>query len=404
LWINGNFMFDEHSYHHVIVDMERVTFKLREGLNSFLFQLDRDGVVARIATPADPKAVEKLQSVAVGEVPTGRPISTFAQMRRHAGELKVRMPFNGRTPDDLGQWRASFSSHFKQCLGDGPPEAKAKVECVEEFRGEGYIRSRYHIGCEGQGLMPAYVLVPDEDKRNGRTIVIAHGHENFRVVAGVQVPGGPKMFKDKSLRNYGELLAKKGFVVAVANERAFEERRDHFSAEDPCNTAAWRAMSMGYTLPRLHIADLHRLHDFVCTLPNVKAGRIGLGGLSGGGTLSYLTGAFDERFKAVCVMCGMCRYNDYAVGINGCGMQVVPRLYPTGDVGEVLSLIAPRPLLLGQGRLDSTFDVIQFKSIAEDARRAYVAAGAEDRFQASVFDLAHQFNVDLAAEFYMKWL
>jgi dienelactone hydrolase len=163
-------------------------------------------------------------------------------------------------------------------------------------------------------------------------------------------------------------------------------------------------MSMGYTLPRLHIADLHRLHDFVCTLPNVKAGRIGLGGLSGGGTLSYLTGAFDERFKAVCVMCGMCRYNDYAVGINGCGMQVVPRLYPTGDVGEVLSLIAPRPLLLGQGRLDSTFDVIQFKSIAEDARRAYVAAGAEDRFQASVFDLAHQFNVDLAAEFYMKWL
>jgi dienelactone hydrolase len=402
LWINGKLSFEEHSYHHVIMDMEKVSFKLREGLNSFLFQLDRDGVTARIATPSDPGAVEKLRSVAVGDAPAGREISTFAQMRRHLMELSVRMPFNGKTPDELARWQKNFGAHFHSCLGDGPPKNGSQVDRVEETRGEGYVRTRYNIACEGDGIMPAYVLVPE--KHNGRTIVIAHGHENFRVVAGAEKPIGPKIFKGPSLKNYGEQLAQHGFIVAVANERAFAERRDHFGSEDPCNTAAWRAMAIGYTLPRLHIADLHRLYDFVCSLPDVDPKRTGLGGISGGGTLTYLTGAFDERFKAVCVMCGMCRYTDYAVGINACGMQVVPRLYPTGDVGEVLSLIAPRPLFLGQGRLDSTFDVAQFKSIAEDARKAYRAAGAEDRLQPEIFELAHQFNVELAAKFFTKWL
>ena len=89
---------------------------------------------------------------------------------------------------------------------------------------------------------------------------------------------------------------------------------------------------------------------------------------------------------------------------HGCGLQVVPGLYPAGDVGEVLSLIAPRPLLLGQGRLDSTFDVISFRSIADDARRAYKAAGAADRLEAHVYEMAHEVNVDLAEKFFLKWL
>ena len=82
----------------------------------------------------------------------------------------------------------------------------------------------------------------------------------------------------------------------------------------------------------------------------------------------------------------------------------MPGLYPTGDVGEVLSLIAPRPLLLGQGRLDSTFNIIRFRSIAEDAKRAYVAAGVAERLDVEVFELAHQFHVDLAEKFFVKWL
>jgi dienelactone hydrolase len=405
LWINGELRFEEHSFHHCIYDMERLPVTLKKGINSFLFQLDRDGCVARLHVPGDPAAVNTLQSIARRPVPKQHAISTFVQMRRYARSLSIEMPFTGKTPAELHEWQQEFSVHYHRCLGPAPAVAKRKPVCVDEKKGEGFTQRRYHLPSEGEGEIPLYVLTPDADRRNGRTIVLAHGHERqFDVLAGTYSPKGPHGNVGVDLTQYAKLLAQKGFVTSMMCERGFCERRDYSGDNDPCDVAGWRALAMGLTLPRLHLADLHAMHEFVCTLPEVDGKRLGIGGLSGGGTLSYLSGAFDDRFKAVCVMCGMCRYEEYAVGENGCGLQIVPGLYPTGDVGELLGLIAPRPLLLGQGRLDSTFNVISFKSIAEDAARAYSAAGVSERLEVSIFELAHQFNVDVAEKFFLKWL
>lgn len=406
LWINGALSFEEHSYHHVIVDMEKTRFTLEEGLNSFLFQLDRDGVCARIGVPGDPRALEDLRSVAEGEPPSPRAVGTFAPMRRYAQTLKIKCPFKGTTSEDLLKWQKSFGAFYRRCLGEAPayPPKMPPPALEQEDRLDGYTRRRYALPCEGAGSIPAWVLAPDEAKFNGRTVVIAHGHEDPRRTVGETPLEGPRIASGKLTHNYAECMAQRGFFTVMINERAFGQRRDCFGPmDDPCNAAGLQAQCMGLTLPRLHIADLHLLYDFACTFPEVDRARIGLGGLSGGGTLSYIAGAFDDHFKAVAVFCGMTRYADYAAG-KGCGMQVVPGLYPTGDVGEVLALIAPRPLLLAQGRLDSSFNVVRFKSIAEDARKAYRAAGASDRLRVEVMDLAHQFDPDLAAEYYTKWL
>lgn len=404
LWINAELCFNEHSFHHCIYDMERVPVTLKKGTNSFLLQLDRDGAIVRLSTPENPGALSTLKSVARRPNPQTRAISTFAQMRRYAKTLTVQQPFSGTTPAELSRWQESFSAHYHRCLGPTPEIPARKPVCVDEMKGDGFTQRRFHLPSEGSSDLPLYVLTPDAERRNGRTIVLAHGHERqFDVLAGTYSPKGPHGNVGVDLTQYAKLLAQKGFVTSMMCERGFCERRDYSGHDDPCNVAGWRALAMGLTLPRLHLADLHAMHDFVCTLPEVDAGRVGVGGLSGGGTLSYLSGAFDDRFQAVCVMCGMCRYEDYALD-HGCGLQIVPGLYPTGDVGEVLSLIAPRPLLLGQGRLDSTFNVIRFKSIAEDAARAYAAAGVSERLEVSIFELAHQFNVDVAEAFFLKWL
>jgi dienelactone hydrolase len=406
LWVNGELRFNEHRFHHVILDMEQIPISLKAGTNSFLFQLDRDGVAARIRIPGKPGALAELRSVAVGEPPEGRAISTFSQLRRQALALKVREPFTGSTKEELKSWQASFRAHYRRCLGPGPeyPEDVGDAELVEEVQCDGYVRRRYHIQAESGDVVPAYVLIPREGRRNGRTVLLAHGHGfRFGMVVGVVPPAGPRRWVREYTGNYGELLARRGFVTAVMCERGFEERKDPFGGGDPCNVAHMRALAMGYTLPRLHLADIHLLFDFVAGLPEVDADRIGAAGLSGGGTLSCLAGAFDERLKAVAEFCGLCRYEDYATG-GGCGLQVVPGLHPTGDTGEILSLIAPRALLLGQGRLDSTFNVIRVRSIGEDARRAYRAAGVEERLEVRIHDRAHEFDVDLAEPFLLKWL
>ncbi|GMV83953.1 MAG: hypothetical protein AMXMBFR7_51370 [Planctomycetota bacterium] len=402
LWINGQLSFDEHSYHHVIWDMERVGFRLKQGLNSFLLQLDRDGCVARIAIPGAPQKLYAIRSVADGEAPTARKVSAFAQMRRYAANLKVTNSYDGQLP--LAEWQDQFREHFLRCLGPAPERSTdlPSPKLISHTKCNGYARSRYHLAAEGDAEIPCYVLIPQ--KPNGRTLVVAHGHESPAKVVGEEPHTGSWRWVGKYTGNYGEQLAQRGFVVTLIHERGFGERRDYFGSSDPCNAAAELAMTIGLTLPRLHIADLHLAYDFVRTFAGVDGNRIGLTGLSGGGTLTYLTAAFDERFKAAAEFCGMCRYTRYATGLKGCGMQVVPGLFPVGDVGEVLSLIAPRPLLLVHGRLDSSFNVIEFRSIAEDTRRAYRAAGVEDRLTAEVIEMPHQYDIDAAEKFFLTWL
>lgn len=406
LWINGELKFEEHSYHHVILDMEKVQFKLRRGLNSFLFQLDRDGVAARLEIPDRPALLKKMRSVAVGEPPLRREISTFTQLRNYAFSRNLTNPFKGRTGAQLKSWQKSFREHYHRCLGPLPetPKNYGKFTLVSEQARPGYHIRRYHIQAEGDTLLPCLVLLPDKEKRNGRTVVVAHGHEShFLQTSGLKPHAGPKIYIKEDYSNYSERLAQKGFITAVCCQRNFDVRRDYYRHGDPCNDSHLSALAMGLTLPRLHIADLHLLYDLVVKLPGVDKRKLGLTGLSGGGTLTYLLGAFDDRFKACASFCGSTRYLNYALG-RGCGMQVVPNLWPVGDTGELFSLIAPRPVMLGQGRFDSTFNVIETQSIYEDAKRAYQAAGAADKIEFNVYDLAHQFPPDVAEQFFLKWL
>lgn len=406
LWVNGALKFEEHSYHHVIVDHERIALKLESGKNTLLFQLDRDGVCARLEIPGVPEALGELRSIAVGEPPVPREIATFAPLSRYARNLKVKRPFKGSTREELIKWQRGFGALYRKRLGPGPvyPKKRPEPRLVEEQRCDGHTRRRFHLGCEGGGLIPAWILQPDHARFNGRTMVIVHGHENPRRTVGADALQGPRIATGKQTHNYAELMARRGFLTFMIDERCFGERRDYWGHEDACNVAHLKALAMGLTLPRLHIADLHLLYDFARTFKEVDPQRVGLSGLSGGGTLAYIAGAFDVRFKAVGVFCGLIRYVDYAAHSGGCGMQTIPGLYPAGDAGEVLSLIAPRPLLLAQGRLDAGFPITRFKSMAEDARKAYRAAGMEDRLQVSVFELAHQYDPDIAAEFFVKWL
>lgn len=85
-------------------------------------------------------------------------------------------------------------------------------------------------------------------------------------------------------------------------------------------------------------------------------------------------------------------------------MQIVPMLYPTGDVSEVLSLIAPRPLLIGQGRLDATFSVVTTHAIHGEAARAWRAAGRERDLRFSIYEKAHEVDLGAADGFFAEVL
>jgi dienelactone hydrolase len=407
VWWNGTMLLSEHAWHKLAYDLHVLPVRLKKGRNALLLKLDRYGLVARLTAPDGKKLPGKVTALSAAEPPPTPP-GTVEQLRRYAATLQVKMPCDAKNAAAQARWRKGALAHYRACLGPFPPlpaKLPKKLDPVETVARNGYTRFRYHLPREAGSLLPVHVLVPDAARRNGRTVICPHGHgQDDKVVAGIQPPAKPYgNWCGPCTANYAELLAQAGFVTATWSERAVSHERNDTPPGDPCNHAAFCAMAMGMTLPGLHLFDLHGVADFVATLPDVDRKRMGLTGLSGGGTLTCLGAAYDERFAAAAIFCGLYSYQDYATS-GGCGMQVVPGLYPTLDTGELLCLAAPRPLLLAQGRRDVGFNIFRLQRFAREARQAYRALGHEDRVEVCLYDLAHQVNIEAAIDFFTRRL
>jgi dienelactone hydrolase len=407
VWWNGRFVFEEHSWHKLAFDLHIIPVRLKRGRNTLLLKLDRYGLLARITAPGGGALPGKVRVLAAAE-PRPNPPGTFEQLARVARTRKVFMPCRATSAAEHARWRRAAQAHYHTCLGTFPrlPAKRTRITPVEQVACDSYTRFRYHLPREAGSILPVYVLVPDAARRNGRTVICPHGHgQDDKVVAGVEPPAAPRSnWCGPFSGNYAGQLAQAGFVTATWSARAMSrERNDAPAGAEPCNTAGLAAQAMGMTLPGLHLFDLHGVAAFTGTLAGVDPKRMGLTGLSGGGTLSCLAAAYDDRFAAAAIFCGLCSYEDYAA-TAGCAMQVVPGLYPTLNTGELLCLAAPRPLLLAQGRRDVTFNEFRLQRFAREARRAYRALGHADRVETCVYDLAHQVNIEAAIDFFTRRL
>ncbi len=128
-----------------------------------------------------------------------------------------------------------------------------------------------------------------------------------------------------------------------------------------------------------------RALDFITSLPDVDAKRIGVTGASGGGTQTFILCAIDDRpavaFPAVMVSTGM---------QGGCVCENCSLLrVGTGNV-ELAALFAPKPLGM-TGAHDWTAELAT-KGLPE-LKKLYGLYGAEDKVAATVYtQFGHNYN------------
>jgi dienelactone hydrolase len=127
-----------------------------------------------------------------------------------------------------------------------------------------------------------------------------------------------------------------------------------------------------------------RALDFLLSLPDVDAQRIGVTGASGGGTQTFLLGALDERptvaFPAVMVSTAM---------QGGCVCENCSYLRIGAGNVDFAALFAPRPLAM-TGANDWTKE-IETNGFPE-LRQLYTLLGVPDRVQAKYLPFEHNFN------------
>ena len=318
-------------------------------------------------------------------------------------------PVNGQS---FEKWRDTLKSKVKELLGNFPEPAPLKPQLcsVEDF--PDFTREKYLIQTEEDCWMPLYLLTPKTSEKKLPAILCCHGHGPYGKdpVAGVHFNQPERINGIKSANyNYGEIMAKRGYITIVPDWRGFGERCGYgsniFPGRDKCNIYFIQHLLLGRTLLGANIFDGMRAIDFLLTKKNVNPEKIGCMGLSQGGTMTTYITLLDDRIKAADIICYATTVAHYAINRpNFCGSQLVPGLYQYADVGDVIGAIAPRPLLIESGANDTCFWLHSALEAHEKIKKAYKASGKDENLWIEIFPGEHSFAAGKAFEFFDRHL
>jgi len=263
----------------------------------------------------------------------------------------------------------------------------------------GLVETRFSYASDATTRVPG-LIVKSATAGGGRRAVVVDLHGT----------GGNQRSDLPFLRQ----LAGAGFLAVSIDAPWHGERADSRGKAARYQDAifeAWQAGDRPHGHPFFYdtVWDVMRLLDFLETRSDVDPQRIGLYGVSKGGIETYLTAAVEPRI-AVAVSCLGVQGFGWAIehdawrsrietiqsafdraarqaGVANPGPEfvrdfyarVAPGLDGQFDGPALVPLVAPRPLMVINGDSDARTPLPALALATEAARRAYRAAGAEDR-------------------------
>ncbi len=331
-----------------------------------------------------------------------------------------RLSFSGHSPADFQAWRARFHDAYRRALGPWPDPVEPNLEVLEEADCGSYTRTKLYFDSSPGVAVPAYLLVPKGiapgERRPG--LLAAHGHGDGRHNDGKDDllgldHGDPERAASIRRQNldYARQAVERGYMVVVPEWLPFGERKapkDWVDGRDRCNVVGMAWAYLGYTLLAQNIWDGMRALDVLEARPEVDRERLGVIGLSYGGTMSLHLAINDPRLRVAVVSGYLSTVRGDAIttrgGGNFCLGQHVPDLLRYGDIPDMAGLIAPKPLLVEAGQKDTCFIIEDARVALAHLRTIYAAAGYPDRLAYDEHPYEHSWHGVAAWDWLERWL
>jgi dienelactone hydrolase len=328
---------------------------------------------------------------------------------RHEAEARLARLRAIRSEADFREWQEDNRRKFLQLIG-GLPNVRTPLNAhvVGEFKRKDYlvrkvifeslpdyyVTSDLYVPTVGSSPFPA-ILCPLGHSRNGKAYpeyqhlfigLVKRGY----VVLAYDAPG------------QGERIQ---FWNYLSNERRYQFRsNDH-------GLYGVQEYLLGQNLARYLIWDGIRGLDYLASLPEVDASRMGVTGNSGGGALTTYISMLDPRVKVAAPVTFVCsipkKIEARGEDAESDPEQDIQGLLAAGidHTGE-LGMIAPRPVLIGAATQDF-FPIAGTHATFRELQELYAKLGVPDHVKAAEFNHEHMYSQPLreaACAWFDHWL
>lgn len=335
---------------------------------------------------------------------------------RTALEHTPTFRFPGGGFGEFERWKSAAKPEVLKTLGRFPERVPLNPELLCEWEHDGLIKQKWIIDVQ-KHLSVTLIACRAKDAEPGAklpSIMCWHGHGKFGKESVMGDDSSPDRQTEITAFNYdyGHQMAKAGFATFAIDwigrgdldeERMHGKNRAH--GRDWCNLYYLTATMLGWTSLSVILTHARAAVDLAATLPYVDIDRLGVMGLSGGGTMTTWTALTDERIKAAEIICYADLWPEFGFRrLNFCGMQVAPGLFHLVDVPDLQGLLAPLPLLLDIGAYDNCFPQETAMQCYRRVEAIYGVADAADRLHLDYFPGAHKWGGHKSVEFFRRYL
>jgi dienelactone hydrolase len=313
---------------------------------------------------------------------------------------------------DFDQWKRTARQKVFDCmLTPPPPPAKGyEMRVLAEEQRDGYKARKIEIRLSRYYTVPAYVLIPD-GKGPFPAVNALHDHGGHLFI-GKEKMIRPLACEDTAVirdadewsilyehRFVGDYLAKNGFVVFSADAPMWGERGQMEGARrNMYDIIAGNMMMYGVDLSAYMTYDDISATEYMATMPEVDAGRIGCVGCSMGGYRAWMLSALSDRIKAGVSVCWMVTADEqmgfkYERTENGGFANCFPGLRRWMDYPHVASMACPKAMLFINGSQDKLFPVAGVKKAFNAMHATWNSQGAGDKLETEIWDMPHSMPI-----------
>jgi hypothetical protein len=319
-------------------------------------------------------------------------------------ETKAEFTFEKcvKKPADVPGWQDKFRRAVIKTLGiDDMLASKGEVVLVKgdpdmDVDRQKYTIEHFYIKSWMDTLIPVFLAKPKGLKKGQKVpaFVCTHGHGQ-----GKDFMMGLSVNQNYPNSHWAADLSELGCITIAMDQWGWMERGFGGLYNFVEGAYAHKMLTLGRTINGLRFFDAMRQVDYLLTRDDVDPKKIGIGGLSLGGTTATWTAAIDPRISMALVAGYLNPFKDSILDHNHCSCNYIPGILKLGEMYDLAALIAPRPACYICGIKDTTFYIDPAREAFQKVKSVYKLLGKEGNCVIDECNLGHDWNGTVAYPF-----